>query len=433
MRKKSCLILILVVFISALAGMFVLNVSFMPKVPFKLGLDLQGGSHLIYEADLSGVENQDREPIMRGLRDVIERRVNLFGVREPVVQIEESDDSYRLIIELAGIKNVSEAIDMIGQTPFLEFKEEKPNFEEIIEHNQKVNETGEGEEIEPFQSTTLTGKYLEKARLDFNDMTGEPFVSLQFDDEGSKLFEELTENNIDKYMPIYIDGNPISLPKVREKISGGRAQITGIVNVQEAKNLAENLNAGALPVPINMISQQTVGSTLGAVSVERSLKAGILGFLAVIIFMILVYRLPGFLASISLLIYITLVLTIFKMIPVTLTLAGIAGFILSIGMAVDANVLIFSRMREERKEGKEFPLVIRDGFARAWPSIRDSNITTLIVALILFSFGTSFVKGFAFTLSLGILVSLFSAIFVTRSFLRCFIGTRFEKIKFLWK
>jgi preprotein translocase subunit SecD len=450
MKKKVYLTLIVILAISFMAGVFnypvFLNkginffnekfsfeLPYFPEKPFKLGLDLRGGSHLVYEADLSKIEGKDYGSVMAGLRDVIERRVNLFGVTEPVVQTEVAGDRYRLIIELAGIDDVSEAIKMIGETPFLEFREPKSSYDEIIEHNMEVYETGEGEWEDPFQPTVLTGEYLKEARLGIDSMTSEPTVIISFNKEGSGIFEELTEKNVGKPLPIYIDGAMISSPRVEERISGGEARITGRFTRDEAKKLAQNLNAGALPVPISIVSQQTVGPTLGERSLEQSLKAGMIGFLAIIIFMIFFYRLPGLLASISLLIYIALVLSLFKLIPVTLTLAGIAGFILSIGMAIDANVLIFSRMREERKKGKDFKEVVEEGFSRAWPSIKDSNLTTLIIAFILFSFGTSFVKGFAFTLGLGILLSLFSAVFVTRNFLRVFINTRFENWEKIWK
>jgi len=429
-RQKNLLFLILILAIFFSAGFFILKFT---QRPFKLGLDLQGGSHLVYQADLSNIEKGDYSSAMEGLRDIIERRVNLFGVVEPVVQTQIAGDNYRLIIELAGVKNVSEAIEMIGQTPYLEFREPRPDYDEFLEKNKESVEKGEIKADEFFQSSPLNGKYLKGAKLDFNSNTYEPLVSLQFNEEGAKIFESLTEKNIGKPLAIYVDNNLISAPVVQEKISGGKAQITGKFTAEEAKKLVTNLNAGALPVPIKLISQQTVGPTLGTVSLQESLKAGIFGFLAIIVFMILFYRLPGLLASFSLLIYVVLVLALFKIIPVTLTLAGIAGFVLSMGMAVDANVLIFSRMKEERREKKSFETVIEEGFRRAWPSIRDGNVTTIIAALILFGFGSSFVKGFAFTLALGNLISIFTAVFVTRLFLKIFINTRFEKWEKLWK
>jgi len=413
---------------------------------FKLGLDLQGGVHLLYEADLSGVEKKDYDSSLQGLRDIIERRVNLFGVQEPVVQIQKGPNSYRLIVELAGVKDPTEAIKMIGQTPFLEFKEERTQEEtqQILDKKKEV-EGKNSEEIRKikdwylafedpyFKPTKLTGKYLKSADLGFDQTTGKPIILLRFNDEGAKIFEELTSRNVGKRLAIYIDNVLISAPVVQNKISGGQAQITGNFTVKEAKELARNLKAGALPVPIKLVSQQSVGPTLGADSLRKSLVAGFYGFLAIIVFLVLVYRLPGLLASFALVIYVAVILSLFKLIPVTLTLAGIGGFILSIGMAVDANILIFSRLREELKEEKPFGIALEEAFKRSWSSIRDGNITTLIVALILFWFGTSFIKGFAFTLSIGILTSMFSAIFISRTLLRVFVGTRLEKIKWLWR
>jgi len=440
MSKRKTYIAVLVIFILAfVAGNLdypkLLNLPYLPDIPFKLGLDLQGGIHLIYEADMSGVEESEYSSSLQGLRDVIERRVNLFGVKEPTVQTQETGNQHRLIVELAGIADPSQAIEMIGQTPYLEFKEYKENYQEIIAKNSealKATSTAEAQLEDPFQATSLTGKYLKKAELTFDQTTYQPLVSLQFDDEGSKIFEELTSRNIGKPLAIYIDGIPISTPTVQEKIAQGKAQISGKFTLEEAKTLARNLNAGALPVPITLISQETVGPTLGKISLEKSLQAGVWGLLAVVIFMTIFYRLPGFLASLALVIYVILNLAAFKIIPVTLTLAGIGGFILSVGMAVDANVLIFSRMKEELKSGKTLAISIEEGFRRAWPSIRDGNFTTLIVAFILFGFGNSFVKGFALTLIIGILLSMFSAIIITKSFLKCLIGTILEKVKILW-
>ncbi len=419
---------------------FSLNLPHFWQLPFKLGLDLQGGVHLLYQADMSNIKTADKADALAGLRDVIERRVNLFGVQEPVVQIQGE----RLVVELAGIKDPAQAIAEIGKTPFLEFKELKSDEEvKKIEEKRKEVEGMSFEEAQKvpdwqlalqdiYQSTILTGQYLEKAVLSFDQTTYKPLVSLQFNADGAKIFEELTARNVGKPLAIYIDDQLISAPTVQEAISGGKAQISGSFTADYAKELARNLSAGALPVPIKLVSQQSVGPTLGKISLEQSLKAGILGFLAVILFMILFYRFPGVLASLALAIYIGLVLAVFKLVPVTLTLAGIAGFLLSIGMAVDANILIFSRMREELREQKSFVVAVEEGFKRAWPSIRDSNLNSLIVCAILFSFATSFIKGFALTLAIGILASMFSAIFITRMFLRIFIGTRLEKIKWLW-
>jgi len=419
-RRKILIEALLILLLAALAGIFDFseqlnfnkNLSFLPKKPFHLGLDLRGGTRLIYQADLSQIQKKDYSRVMDGLKDIIERRVNLFGVQEPLVQVQKKGENYRLIVELAGVKDVKKAIEMIGQTPYLEFREQ----------DAKGN----------FKPTQLTGRYLEKAELGFDQVTYKPIVLLQFNSEGAKIFEELTKKNVGKPLAIFIDGVLISKPTVKEPITGGKAQITGDFSVEYAKKLAENLSAGALPAPITLISEQTVGPTLGQISLEKSVKAGIFGIILVMLFMILFYRLPGLVASLALFIYVLLLLALFKLIPVTLTLAGIAGFILSIGMAVDGNVLIFSRMKEELKEGKPLVIAIEEGFRRAWSSIRDGNVTTLLVALILFALGSSFIKGFALTLSLGILMSLFSAIFVTRTFLLLLAETKLGQFKRLW-
>ena len=432
-KRKVYIVLVCIFILAFFAGNLVypqfLKLPHFPDIPFKLGLDLRGGTHLIYKADLSNIVKEDYSSSLQGLRDVIERRVNFFGVGEPLVQTQGE----KLIVELAGIKEPAEAIRMIGQTPYLEFKEEKENYQAILEKNTKVAERKEGEYEDPFQATPLTGKYLKKAELGFDQTTYKSLVLLQFNAEGSQIFEDLTSKWVGKPLAIYIDGIPISSPIVQEKISGGKAQITGNFTVDEAKELVRNLNAGALPLPISLISQQTVGPTLGEVSLQKSLKAGIYGFLAVTIFMILFYRLPGAFASLSLLIYVFFLLALFKLIPVTLTLAGIAGFILSMGMAVDANVLIFSRVREELKQGKSYLLSLEEGSKRAWSSIRDGNFTTILVGLILFGFGSSFIKGFALTLIIGNLVGMFTAIVITNNLLRCFPKDKSQRWIWLWR
>ena len=399
------------------------------KVPFKLGLDLAGGTRLIYLADVSNIAGQDSASAMSGLRDVIERRVNLFGVSEPVIEVEHSGSDWRLIVELAGIKDISQAIALIGETPFLEFKEQRADAEtqQILKEQKAGNE--EYLMQDPyFKPTTLSGKYIKSAKVEFSQNTYQPEVSVQFNDEGAKIFEELTKQNIGKQLGIYLDGLPISAPVVREAISGGSAVISGNFKIDEAKKLTERLNAGALPVPIKLISQDSVGASLGQDSLNKSIVAGLIGFLMVAIFMLLFYRFPGLVAVVALIIYSVLVLALFKLVPVTLTLAGVAGFILSIGMAVDANILIFERMKEEFRAGKNLGSSIDDGFARAWPSIRDSNISTLITTAVLYYFTTSVVKGFALTLSIGVIVSMFSAIFATRSFLKLLPVNSLEKM-----
>jgi len=402
-----------------------LKISHVYNKSFHLGLDLLGGTHLLYQADLSKIDAPGKSDAMQGIRDVIERRVNFFGVAEPLVQISGQD---RLVVELAGIKDVNTAIQMIGETPFLEFKEQKPDFDVIVTAQQK----GERLNEDPFQSSGLNGTHLTRATVIFDNQTYVPQVSLKLNNEGAKLFAEITKRNIGKTVGIYLDGAPISLPVVQNEIPNGEAVITGKFTAQEAKQLATRLNSGALPVPIKLISQQTIGATLGMESLAKSLKAGIWGLILVGLFMIAFYRLPGIIAVLALLVYILIVLSFYKLIPVTLTLAGISGFVLSLGMAVDANILIFSRMREELKLGKTLNQAIHEGFSRAWLSIRDGHITTLIGAVVLYIFTTSIVKGFALTLGIGVLTSLFTAIVISRAFLEWFTSPWFENKKGLF-
>ncbi|MBU2540141.1 protein translocase subunit SecD [Patescibacteria group bacterium] len=472
--KQKYLIFIGILVLVFLAGTFVypdyfdkgvdfLNTKVAFKIPhfwtrpFRLGLDLQGGVSLTYEADLSTIGDRNKTEVMAGLRDIIERRVNILGVTEPLVQVVGEN---RLLVELAGVKNVDEAIRMIGETPYLEFLEQRAEEEtntildkikELEEKNleemQKVEDWQIAFQNPYFKPTELTGKYLSKTTVIFDQTSYKPTIQLQFDDEGAELFEQITERNIKKPLAIFLDSmsivdtngdgkidiNDLYAPIVQDKISGGKAVITGDMSIQRANEIVKRLNSGALPVKIGEpISQTIVGPTLGKESLQKSLWAGLVGLLAVVVFIIIVYRGSGVVASLSLTIYIILILALFKLIPVTLTLAGIGGFILSIGMAVDANVLIFSRMKEELRDGKIFSQSITDGFKRAWPSIRDGNLTTIIVAFIFFFLGTSFIKGFALTLSIGIVISVFSAIVITRNLLRLFEGTRLERWRWLW-
>lgn len=394
--------------------------------PFKLGLDLSGGTELSYDADLSAVPKAEATDALNALRDVIERRINIFGVAEPVVRIESintgvASSTGRLSIELPGVTNVAEAVAWVGQTPALDFRIEKRDGEtgkllDAIRAKTASSTSLTYNDI--YVPTLLTGRFLKKAQVQFNQTTGAPGITLSFNDEGAKLFGQITKDNVDRTVAIYLDGAPISTPVVREPILDGQAQITGTFTVKEAKELVGRLNSGALPVPITLLASQSVGGTLGAEALAEGIKAALFGFLFVALFFVLWYRLPGIVAVFSLTFYFFAMLSIFKFFGITLTAAGIAGFIISIGIAVDANVLIFERMREERLRGKGGTEALSLGFSRAWTSIRDSNISSLLTAMVLFWFGTSLIKGFALTFTIGILVSLFTAVLVTRVFLR---------------
>ncbi|MDO8585376.1 MAG: protein translocase subunit SecD [bacterium] len=415
MKKNSAILLIGIVALAVLVGFFVYPKNFGANTrPWRLGLDLVGGTHLVYEVDMANVTGADRDSVLNGLRDVIEKRVNLFGVSEPQVFIAKGADSYRLVVELAGIKDVSEAIKLIGETPLLTFAEveyEKP----------KEGTATTSAAVEPkFFPLDLSGRHVSGAQLNFDQLTGKPEVSISFNDEGAKLFEDMTAKNVGKPIAIFLDGVLIEMPTVQEKISGGRAQITGRFTVQEAKQLVERFNAGALPAPVKLVSQQTIGASLGTDSLKRTLYAGLVGTLAVMLFMLLYYRMLGVYATLALTIYIALTLGVFKLFGITMTLSGVAGFILSIGMAVDANVLIFERSKEEMRKGLSRMSALDEGFSRAWLSIRDSNVSTMLTAVILYYATTGFVKGFALTLLIGVLMSMFSAITVTRTILRVF-------------
>lgn len=417
MKKNALIVLIAVLAVATLAGFFVYPKNFGANVrPWRLGLDLVGGTHLVYEVDMENISGVDRDSVLNGLRDVIEKRVNLFGVSEPQVFVAKGADSYRLVVELAGIKDVNEAIKLIGETPLLTFAEV------LYETPQEGEATTTAAATEPkFLPLDLSGRHVSGAQLNFDQLTGKPQVSISFNDEGAKLFEAITSKNVGKPIAIFLDGVLIEMPVVQEKIVGGRAQITGRFTVQEARQLVERFNAGALPAPVKLVSQQTVGASLGTDSLKKTLFAGLIGTLAVMLFMMFYYRVLGFYAAFALAIYIALTLGVFKVFGITMTLSGIAGFILSIGMAVDANVLIFERSKEEMKKGLSRIAALDEGFSRAWLSIRDSNISTMLTAIILYYATTGFVKGFALALFIGVVMSMFSAITVTRTILRVFI------------
>ncbi len=396
---------------------------------YKLGLDLNGGTHLVYQAETSKLVGADVGEAMTALRDVIERRVNMFGVSEPLVQVEKGGiaggGADRLIVELPGVTNIDQAIELIGQTPVLEFKLVDEAISKEMNSLQGSTSTADAEtakKLEALQAklfidTGLTGRFLSKAKLEFDQQIGEPKVVLTFNSEGQKLFSKITKENINKILAIFLDGSPISTPVIREEITSGDAVISGGFRIDEAKQLARNLNYGALPVEIKLINTQTIGASLGENALNAGIRSGIIAYLIIALFLILWYRLPGFLASIALLFYVSLNLLIFKFL-VTLTAAGIAGFILSIGMAVDANILIFERMKEELARGRTLEDAIREGFARAWTSIRDSNLSSIITAIILYWFAsTSLIKGFAFVFFIGVVTSMFTAIVASRTLL----------------
>lgn len=390
---------------------------------FKLGLDLAGGVLLTYRADTSNTVEGDVESAMSSLRDVIERRVNLFGVSEPRVVVEQSsvvsgNRENRLIVELPGITDVDEAVQRLGETPLLEFR--------LLTDNTAVFQDMTDEELAQididsiYKPTGLTGRFLKRASLRFGGSQGsglsnDPIIVLEFNSEGRDLFASITSENVGRVLAIFLDGVPITEPVIQSEIPDGTAVITGTFTPEEAREIVRELNFGALPLPIELISTETVGASLGHQVLNSGVEAGIWGLILVAMFLILWYRLPGLYAVIALSAYITIMLALFKVIPVTLTAAGIAGFILSIGMAVDANVLIFERMKEELAKGSDLEIAIREGFTRAWASIRDSNLSSIITAVILFWFGTSLVEGFALTFGIGVLVSMLTAVSFTRT------------------
>lgn len=416
--KKNLLVKVILILLFAVAcGLISYGYPLFGKTfDLSLGLDLSGGSRLVFEADTSKLESSKKEQAIKSLRGVVEKRVNLFGLSEPNVQTSNFEGKDRIIVELPGINDPKEAIALIGQTAQLVFSElvEVPSTDGATPSSQLI-------------PTDLTGADLKSASTVFDQNTGKPSVSIEFTGEGSKKFEEITGRNVGKPLAIVLDQDLVSAPTVNEKIVGGTAQISGSFTVEEANKLEVQLNAGALPVPVKLVEEKTVGATLGAESVQKSVKAGIVGLIMVSIFMVLLYGKYGLVADIALIIFGVTTLALYKLIPVTLTLPGIAGFLLSVGMAVDSNILIFERLKEEVKL-RPFKDALEVSFGRAWDSIRDANVATLVTAFILanpldwpFLHVSGPVRGFAITLALGIGISLFTGIVVSRNLLRLFV------------
>lgn len=422
----------------------------------KLGLDLRGGSHLLFEADVSKIPLADREDALTSARDVIERRVNFFGVSEPQVQTVTAGNSYRISVDLPGLDDVQQAVGLIGTTAQLEFREQVSASESVILDAQKALRekqnpaSGSGvimdqqadvmDFLARFKPSGLDGSHIKKASVQYGGSGSAdvgPHVQLIFNKEGAKLFEDVTGRNVGKPLGIFLDGYPVTNPPVvQQRITGGEAVITGKFSVEEAKQLAIAINSGALPIPIKLIEQRNVGPSLGQESIEKSIFAGLLGLSSVIIFMIVYYRQLGLIAAVGLAIYGVISLAIFRAIPIVLTLPGVAGFILSVGMAVDANILIFERIKEEERKGKRFDVAMNLGFGKAMDAIKDANIATLLVAFILFNplnweffpqFGL--IRGFALTLAIGVITSLFTGIFITKRLMETVFARKIRALK----
>ncbi len=395
------------------------NTPIKKELPFREGLDLAGGTSVTLEADMNKIPQAQRDNALTSAKEVISRRVDLYGVSEPLVQTSKVNNSYRLLVDLPGV-NVDQAVALVGKTAQLSFWEDLGGTPSANLASNSAIPLGLTQILRNPHQTNLNGKDLQDASVSFDQQTGQPQVHVTFTSDGTTKFADITKRNVNKPVVIVLDNQIISYPTVQQPILNGDAVINGTFTSDQANQLSIQLRAGALPVPMKILEQSSIGATLGVSYLQKSLIAGILGFLVIVLFMVVLYGRLGILASCALVLYTLLVLVIFKLIPVTVTLAGIAGFILSIGMAVDANILIFERMKEELRLGKSHSIAIELGFSRAWTSIRDSNISTLITSFVLYKFGTGIVQGFALTLAIGVLVSMFSAIVVTRTLIRNF-------------
>lgn len=386
----------------------------------KKGLDIQGGTQIVLKADMSSVKDEDRKEALESAKQVILRRVDLYGVNEPVVQSSVTQNDYRIIVELAGVDDPAQALALIGTTAQLDFRLQGDQSPGASQSAQAF--------LSSFRRTDLTGADLRRSSVQFDQQSGQPVVSLEFNDEGTKKFSEITKNNVNNVLGIFLDDYPIMLPRINVAILDGRAIITGDFTVEQAKNLSIQLNAGALPVSIEVLEQRTIGASLGQDSIQKSVVAGVFGLSLVAIFMVLLYGWKGFIADLALCVYAVITVALYKLMNVTLTLPGIAGLLLSVGMAVDANILIFERIKEELRAGKPFETALNLGFGRAWDSIKDANVTTIFTALVLinplnFQFlnSSGLVRGFGITLFIGVLVSLFTGIVVSRTLMRLFL------------
>lgn len=417
MKRFRIYILLFCIFVVATAAAFVVlpngpylkvgkKVVFKKEIKVREGLDLQGGARVVYEADLSKTTDAQKADAMASLSANIQNRINSFGVAEPVVQTSKVGNSYRLTVEMPGIKDINEATNLIGKTAELEFKE--------------LNAAGTD-----YQTTGLTGKDFQKADVSF-DTANQPQIDITFNSAGAKKFEAVTARNVGKPLAIFLDGKLISAPNVSQTISGGRGVISGKFDVKEAKNIAIQLNAGALPVPVKMLSEQSVGATLGRESVTKSLYAGVIGIIFVSLFMLFYYRFLGIFSTIGLAFYLIFMVAIVKLFGITLTMGGIAGLILSVGMSMETDVLVFERIREELRKGRNFNTAVDQGFRNAWPSVRDSNAVSLIIAALLYTAGGT-IRGFAVVLIIGIIVGLLTTFIGTKTFLT--IAMRFKVFK----
>ncbi len=388
------------------------------------GLDIQGGMQVTLQAEMDNIAAEDKLTALESAREVIAKRVDLYGISEASIQTSQKDGQYRLIIELPGVSNPKEALDLVGSTAQLEFKLQKK-----LTDQQAAEATVSAQAwLNTFTDTGLTGKQLKRSQAQLDPQTAKPIISLEMNAEGRDLFANVTKNNVNEVLAIFIDGVPIMTPVISTAILDGRAVISGSFTIEEAKNLAIQLNAGALPVNIKVLEQKTIGASLGDESIQKSVTAGLVGLSLVLLFMIIYYGGLGFIASVSLVIYAILTIALYKVMGVVLTLPGIAGLILTIGMAVDSNILIFERMKEELRVGHPYARAMELGFGRAWDSIKDANMASIFTALVLinplnFSFlnTSGLVKGFGLTFLLGTLLSLFTGMVVSRLLLRAFI------------